>query len=68
MISWKKSVGVNIGNVQNVGGRDIPGLYAAVEMVGGLFYFNYPSGSGLVSGAVFGRLAGTSAARHALEA
>ena len=55
------------GNVQNVGGRDIPGLYAAGEMVGGLFYFNYPSGSGLVSGAVFGRLAGTSAARHALE-
>jgi tricarballylate dehydrogenase len=54
------------GNVQNVGGRDIPGLYAAGEMVGGLFYFNYPSGSGLVSGAVFGRLAGTSAARKAL--
>ncbi len=54
------------GNVQNVGGRNIPGLFAAGEMVGGLFYFNYPSGSGLVSGAVFGRLAGTSAARHAL--
>jgi tricarballylate dehydrogenase len=52
------------GNVQNVGGRDIPGLYAAGEMVGGLFYFNYPSGSGLVSGAVFGRLAGTSAAHY----
>ena len=30
--------------------------------------FNYPSGSGLVSGAVFGRLAGTSAARYASEA
>ena len=56
------------GNVQNLGGRDIPGLYAAGEMVGGLFYFNYPSGSGLVSGAVFGRLAGTSAARYAKEA
>jgi tricarballylate dehydrogenase len=55
------------GNVQNVGGRNIPGLYAAGEMVGGLFYFNYPSGSGLVSGAVFGRLAGTSAGRYALE-
>jgi tricarballylate dehydrogenase len=55
------------GNVQNVGGRSIPGLYAAGEMVGGLFYFNYPSGSGLVSGAVFGRLAGTSAARYALQ-
>ena len=50
---------------RNVGGRNIPGLYAAGEMVGGLFYFNYPSGSGLVSGAVFGRRAGTSAARYA---
>jgi len=39
------------------------GLYAAGEMVGGLFYFNYPGGTGLMSGAVFGRLAGTSAAR-----
>ena len=39
----------------------IPGLYTAGEMVGGLFYFNYPSGTGLVSGAVFGRLAGAAA-------
>jgi tricarballylate dehydrogenase len=31
-------------------------------MVGGLFYFNYPGGTGLMSGSVFGRLAGTSAA------
>ena len=34
-------------------------------MVGGLFYFNYPSGTGLVSGAVFGRIAGTGAAKAA---
>ncbi|HEV7384872.1 MAG TPA: FAD-binding protein, partial [Phenylobacterium sp.] len=40
----------------------IPGLYAAGEMVGGLFYENYPGGTGLMAGAVFGRLAGTSAA------
>jgi tricarballylate dehydrogenase len=40
----------------------IPGLYAAGEMVGGLYYFGYPSGSGLMSGAVFGRIAGDSAA------
>lgn len=40
----------------------IPGLYAAGEMVGGLFYDNYPGGTGLTSGAVFGRLAGASAA------
>ena len=41
----------------------IPGLYAAGEMVGGIFYFGYPSGSGLMSGAVFGRIAGESAGR-----
>jgi tricarballylate dehydrogenase len=44
----------------------IPGLYAAGELVGGLFYFNYPGGTGLTAGAVFGRLAGTAAARAAL--
>jgi len=40
----------------------IPGLYAAGELVGGLFYFNYPGGTGLMSGSVFGRQAGTNAA------
>ena len=40
----------------------IPGLYACGEMVGGLFHTNYPGGTGLMSGAVFGRLAGTYAA------
>lgn len=45
----------------------IPGLYAAGEMVGGIFYFNYPGGSGLMNGAVFGRLAGESAARYAVK-
>ena len=40
----------------------IPGLYACGEMVGGLFHTNYPGGTGLMSGAVFGRLAGTHAA------
>jgi tricarballylate dehydrogenase len=39
----------------------IPGLYAAGELVGGLFFFNYPGGTGLMSGAVFGRAAGTAA-------
>ncbi len=42
--------------------RPIPGLYAAGELVGGLFYDNYAGGSGLMAGAVFGRLAGASAA------
>jgi tricarballylate dehydrogenase len=41
----------------------IPGLYAAGELVGGIFYFNYPGGTGLISGSVFGRLAGAAAAR-----
>lgn len=40
----------------------IPGLYACGEMVGGLFHTNYPGGTGLMSGAVFGRLAGSHAA------
>ena len=40
----------------------IKGLYAAGELVGGVFYFNYPGGSGLINGAVFGRIAGHSAA------
>jgi len=48
--------------VQSIDGEPIPGLFAAGELVGGLFYFNYPGGSGLTSGAVFGRIAGTSAA------
>jgi tricarballylate dehydrogenase len=43
-------------------GTPIAGLYAAGELVGGLFYFNYPGGSGLTSGAVFGRIAGEAAA------
>ena len=40
----------------------IPGLFAAGELVGGIFYFNYPGGSGLTNGSVFGRIAGTAAA------
>ncbi len=43
--------------------RPIEGLYVCGEMVGGLFHNNYPGGSGLMSGAVFGRIAGASAAR-----
>lgn len=46
-------------------GRPIPGLFAAGELVGGLFYHNYPGGSGLAAGAVFGRRAGRSAAEYA---
>ncbi|MBI4505766.1 MAG: FAD-dependent tricarballylate dehydrogenase TcuA [Chloroflexi bacterium] len=42
--------------------QPIPGLYATGEITGGLFYFNYPLGTGLMRGTVFGRLA----ALHAL--
>ncbi len=45
----------------------ICGLYAAGELVGGLFYGNYPGGSGLCAGSVFGRLAGTSAAEYVTQ-
>jgi tricarballylate dehydrogenase len=51
--------------VQSARGGPIGGLYAAGEIVGGLFYHNYPGGSGLTAGAVFGRIAGTQAAAHA---
>jgi len=43
-------------------GEAIPGLYAAGELVGGLFYNNYPGGAGLMAGSVFGKIAGASAA------
>lgn len=49
--------------VMDLAYRPIAGLYACGEMVGGLFQYNYPGGTGLVSGAVFGRIAGRSAAR-----
>jgi tricarballylate dehydrogenase len=48
-------------------GHPIPGLYAAGELVGGLFYFNYPGGSGLMNGAVFGRIAGAAAGARAVQ-
>jgi tricarballylate dehydrogenase len=53
------------GHVLDVAGETIPGLFAAGELVGGLFYFNYPGGSGLVAGSVFGKIAGTEAGRLA---
>jgi tricarballylate dehydrogenase len=48
-------------------GRPIRGLYAAGELVGGLFWGNYAGGSGLMAGSVFGRIAGRSAARQVLS-
>lgn len=51
------------GAVLDENDAEIPGLFACGEMVGGVFFEGYPGGSGLTSGAVFGRLAGTHAAR-----
>ena len=45
----------------------IQGLYAAGELVGGLFYFNYPGGTGLMAGSVFGKTAGRAASLAALD-
>jgi len=53
--------------VQDNSDMPIPGLFAAGELTGGLFYNNYPGGSGLMSGAVFGKIAGENAAKSALH-
>jgi tricarballylate dehydrogenase len=42
--------------------RPIGGLFAAGELTGGFFYYNYPSGAGLMRGAVTGRIGGAKAA------
>ena len=55
------------GRVLDAADEPIAGLYAAGELVGGLFYFNYPGGSGLVAGSVLGKIAGTSAGRFAAD-
>jgi tricarballylate dehydrogenase len=49
--------------VLNENGEPIKGLYACGEMVGGVFFHGYPGGSGLTSGALFGREAGYSASK-----
>lgn len=54
--------------VVDTGGRIISGLFAAGEITGGSFYHNYPGGSGLMKGAVFGRIAGINAAAVAKAA
>ncbi|MEZ8007604.1 MAG: FAD-dependent tricarballylate dehydrogenase TcuA [Amylibacter sp.] len=41
--------------------QPIDGLFACGEIVGGVFLAGYPGGSGLTSGAVFGKIAGMSA-------
>lgn len=55
------------GAVVGIDGRPLDGLFAAGEVAGGLFYHNYPGGSGLTAGTVLGRRAGQAAARVALN-
>lgn len=47
------------GRVLRAEGSPLPGLFACGEALGGLFSGNYPGGSGLAAGAVFGRRAGS---------
>ncbi len=60
-------INAQTGQVQHCSGRPIAGLYAAGEMVGGLFVGNYASGSGMMAGAVFGRMAGNGAGKAAMQ-
>ncbi|MGJ9403543.1 FAD-dependent tricarballylate dehydrogenase TcuA [Arthrobacter sp. KK5.5] len=46
------------GRVLRADGEAIDGLYVCGEMLGGLFSENYPGGTGLAAGMVFGRRAG----------
>lgn len=55
-------------HVVDVGGMPISGLFACEELAAGIFFFNYPGGTGLTNGSVFGRIAGTAAARSVLQA
>jgi tricarballylate dehydrogenase len=56
------------GRALDADDRHIPGLFAVGELVGGLFYYNYPGGAGLMAGAVLGRRAGQAAADHDIAA
>ena len=57
---------INPKTAQVLDTDDLPiqGLYATGELVGGLFFHNYAGGTGLMSGAVFGRTAGENAAQQ----
>ncbi|WP_111720212.1 FAD-dependent tricarballylate dehydrogenase TcuA [Homoserinimonas sp. OAct 916] len=54
-------------NVLQLGGRPMPNLFAVGEIVGGLFYHDYPAAAGLTRGTVCGRIAGKAAALIAQE-
>ena len=49
--------------VLNMEDKPIPGLFAAGEIVGGIFFHNSLRAGGLMHGAVFGKIGGANAAR-----
>jgi tricarballylate dehydrogenase len=53
--------------VRHVSGGVVPGLFAAGEIVGGLWHGNYAGGSGMAAGSVFGRIAGEHAAAATVD-
>ena len=55
------------GQVLDEFDQPIAGLYAAGEMVGGLYYTKYAGGAGLTAGSVLGRISGAHAANMATE-
>ncbi len=56
------------GQVINSSGKIIPGLYGAGELVGEMYYSDYPTYTSVLRGAVFGRIAGKHAAERVKEA
>ncbi len=55
-----------LARVIDTRGEVMPGLYAAGEPMGEIFYYNYPGASSVIRGAVFGRIAGRDAAARAV--
>jgi tricarballylate dehydrogenase len=53
--------------VKHVSGGVVPGLFAAGEIVGGLWHGNYAGGSGMAAGSVFGKIAGEHAVAAAVD-
>lgn len=54
--------------IQNLDGASIPGLYAAGNAAGGIFFHNYAGGAQLGAATVFGRIAGREMAARAKAA
>lgn len=51
--------------IQNLDGESIPGLYAAGNSAGGIFFHNYAGGAQLGAALVYGRIAGAELAARA---